>query len=110
MTAKNVYDLHRGLLGLYPLTTKFGDKTIKLFDVQQTSKPISRINAKNDVPGLVRFDWKSNVLIVTCKGESWISVKKVKITGYSPMNAMDFRNGFMQGKMKEKIFFHSNVI
>lgn len=51
MTAKNVYDLHRGLLGLYPLTTKFGDKTVKLFDVQQTSKPISGINAENDVPG-----------------------------------------------------------
>lgn len=51
MTAKNMYDLHRGLLGLYPLTTKFGDKTIKLFDVQQTLKPISVTNAENDVPG-----------------------------------------------------------
>lgn len=64
----------------------------------------------NNFPGLVRFDWKSNALIVTCKGESWISVKKVKITGHSPMTAMDFRNGFMQDKMKEKIFFHNNVI
>ncbi|XP_072764719.1 methionyl-tRNA formyltransferase, mitochondrial isoform X2 [Anoplolepis gracilipes] len=109
-TAKNVYDLHRGLLGLYPLTTKFGDKTIKLFDVQQTSRPISGTNAENDVPGLVRFDQKSSALIVTCKGPSWILVKKVTMTGHSPMNAMDFRNGFMQGKMKEKIFFQSNVI
>lgn len=110
MTAKNVYDLHRGLLGLYPLTTKFGDKTIKLFDVQQTSKPISGTNAENDVPGLVRFDRKSSALIVACKGPSWISIKRVIMAGHSPMSAMDFRNGFMQGKMKEKIFFQSNVI
>ncbi|KAM0731396.1 Methionyl-tRNA formyltransferase, mitochondrial [Formica fusca] len=110
MTAKNIYDLHRGLLGLYPLTTKFGDKTIKLFDVQQTSKPISGTNAENDVPGLVKFDRKSSALIVACKGPSWISIKRVIMAGHSPMSAMDFRNGFMQGKMKEKIFFQSNVI
>ncbi|KAL6420003.1 hypothetical protein ACFW04_011017 [Cataglyphis niger] len=105
MTAKNVYDLHRGLLGLYPLTTKFCDKTVKLFDVQQTYM----IDMKH-FPGLVRFDRKNSALIVACKGPSWISVKKIIMTGHSPMTAMDFRNGFMQGKMKEKIFFQSNVI
>lgn len=51
MTAKNVYDLHRGLLGLYPLTTKFHDTTIKLFDIQQASKPSSEINPEDDAPG-----------------------------------------------------------
>lgn len=57
------------------------------------------------LPGFVRFDRKSNVLIVTCKGPSWVSIKKVLMMGRSPMSAMDFRNGFMQGKIKKKIFF-----
>lgn len=52
MTAKNVYDLHRGLLGLHPLTTKFGDTAIKLFDVRQVSKPTDGTNPEDDdVPG-----------------------------------------------------------
>jgi len=49
MTAKNVYDLHRALLGLYPLKTKFDGMTIKLLNVRQTSKPRGGINM--DVPG-----------------------------------------------------------
>ncbi|XP_032670483.1 methionyl-tRNA formyltransferase, mitochondrial [Odontomachus brunneus] len=110
MTAKNVYDLHRGLLGLYPLTTKFGDTAIKLLDVQQVSKPTDRtIPEDDDVPGLVRFDKKSNSLIVTCKGPSWVSIKKLIVFGHSPMRAIDFRNGFMQDKMK-KLLFRSNII
>lgn len=64
----------------------------------------------NNFPGLVKFDRKSSTLIVACKGPSWISIKRVIMAGHSPMSAMDFRNGFMQGKMKEKIFFQSNVI
>lgn len=49
MTAKNVYDLHRALLGVYPLKTQFDDTSIKLLDVRQTSKPKNEKNA--DVPG-----------------------------------------------------------
>ncbi|KAH0947974.1 hypothetical protein HN011_006990 [Eciton burchellii] len=104
MMAKNVYDLHRGLLGLYPLTTTFNNKTIKLFDIRPASKSVTT-NSESEVPGLVRFDKKSKALIVTCKGPSWISIKKVVLAGHSPMNAVDFRNGFMQGKIKENIFF-----
>lgn len=68
------------------------------------------INVRNSLPGFVRFDKKSNALIVTCKGPSWVSIKKVIVSGRSPMSAMDFRNGFMQGKMKQKLFFRSNTI
>lgn len=51
MTAKNVYDLYRGLLGLYPLTTKFDDRTIKLLDIQQVTKPTNAMNPEDDTPG-----------------------------------------------------------
>lgn len=48
MTAKNVYDLHRALLGLYSLKTKFDGTIIKLLDVRQTTKVRSETT---DVPG-----------------------------------------------------------
>ncbi|EZA61911.1 Methionyl-tRNA formyltransferase, mitochondrial [Ooceraea biroi] len=104
MTARNVYDLHRGLLGLYPLTTRFKNKTIKLFDVRQAPEPARATNPESEVAGLVRFDRKNKVLIVTCKGPSWISIEKVVLAGHSAMDATDFRNGFMQGEMKENRF------
>jgi methionyl-tRNA formyltransferase len=50
MMAKNVYDLHRGLLGLYPLTTTFNNKTIKLFDIRPASKSVTT-NSESEVPG-----------------------------------------------------------
>lgn len=49
MTAKNVYDLHRALVGLYLLKTNFDGTGIKLLDVRQTSKSRDEKNA--DVPG-----------------------------------------------------------
>lgn len=50
MTAKNVYDLYRGLLGLYPLTTKFDDRTVRLLDIRQVTKSTSATNP-DDAPG-----------------------------------------------------------
>ncbi|XP_011166430.2 methionyl-tRNA formyltransferase, mitochondrial [Solenopsis invicta] len=107
MTAKNVYDLQRALVGLYPLKTKLDGMTIKLLDVRQTSKPGDGRDA--DVPGFARFDRKSSVLVVTCKGPSWISVKKVIVKGHIVMTALDFRNGFIRGRKKGWILFQNNV-
>ncbi|XP_070522001.1 methionyl-tRNA formyltransferase, mitochondrial isoform X2 [Cardiocondyla obscurior] len=107
MTANNVYDLHRALVGLYPLKTKFDGMGVKLLNVQQTSRPRDEKNA--DVPGVVRFNWKTNALVVTCKGPSWISVMKVSVEHYSVMSARDFANGFIRGKKKDWILFQSNV-
>ncbi|XP_036144521.1 methionyl-tRNA formyltransferase, mitochondrial isoform X2 [Monomorium pharaonis] len=107
MTAKNVYDLQRALVGVYPLKTKLDGVTIKLLDVRQTSKPEDGRNA--DVPGFARFDRKNNALVVTCKGPSWISVKKVIVKGHLVMSALDFRNGFIRGRKKDWILFQSNI-
>ncbi|XP_071646363.1 methionyl-tRNA formyltransferase, mitochondrial isoform X1 [Temnothorax longispinosus] len=108
MTAKNVYDLHRALLGSYSLKTKFDGTGIKLLDVRQTS--ISSTGVKNaDVPGFAKFDWKSKQLIVTCKGPSWISVTKVIVEKCSVMSAQAFANGFILGRKKDGILFQSNI-
>ncbi|XP_020294744.1 methionyl-tRNA formyltransferase, mitochondrial-like isoform X5 [Pseudomyrmex gracilis] len=107
MTAKNVYDLYRGLLGLYPLTTKFDDRTIKLLDIQQVTKPTNAMNPEDDTPGSVKFDKISKTLIVTCKGLSWVSINKIRIAGRPAMSAVDFQNGFMRNKMQKQIRFQS---
>ncbi|TGZ53431.1 Methionyl-tRNA formyltransferase, mitochondrial [Temnothorax longispinosus] len=120
MTAKNVYDLHRALLGSYSLKTKFDGTGIKLLDVRQTS--ISSTGVKNadvpdkmcvinvkPLPGFAKFDWKSKQLIVTCKGPSWISVTKVIVEKCSVMSAQAFANGFILGRKKDGILFQSNI-
>lgn len=50
MSAKNVYDLHRALLGLYPLTATFQDTKIKLRDVRNIGEPVAAI-LKVEAPG-----------------------------------------------------------
>ncbi|XP_011865966.1 PREDICTED: methionyl-tRNA formyltransferase, mitochondrial isoform X2 [Vollenhovia emeryi] len=94
MTAKNVYDLQRALLGRYPLKTKFDGTNIKLLDVRPTSKSVDEKNA--DVPGRVTFDRENKVLVVTCKGPSWISVSKVIVESHSAMSATSFANGYLR--------------
>lgn len=50
MSAKNIYDLHRALLGLYPLTTIFQDATIKLCDIKKIEESIPT-KLKEEMPG-----------------------------------------------------------
>ena len=103
MSAKNVYDLHRALLGLFPLTAKFQDTKIKLHDVKNIGEPIAAI-LKLEPPGVSVYDKKSEALIIKCKGESCISVKEVVFRGKC-MNAQDFYNGFIAGRNKTKTAF-----
>lgn len=57
----------------------------------------------------MRFDWKSNALVVTCKGPSWISVMKIIVEGRPVMSAWEFANGFIRGKKKDWILFQNNI-
>lgn len=132
MSAKRIYDLHRALLGLYPLTAFYQDLKIRLLDVQKI-EPISLgtlitklegempgkttilyfvlikvlfIDLKNFIfLGTVVYDKKKDALIVKCKDESFIAVKKVIIEGRRCISANDFRNGFMAAKRKKKECF-----
>ncbi|KZC06067.1 Methionyl-tRNA formyltransferase, mitochondrial [Dufourea novaeangliae] len=104
MSAKIVYNLHRALLGLYPLSTKFQDKTVKLHDITIAEESITR-KLDGEMPGTVIYDRISDALIIKCAGNSCISVKKLIIQGKSVMKARDFNNGFIAGKKESKIFF-----
>ncbi|KAK2586276.1 hypothetical protein KPH14_001531 [Odynerus spinipes] len=102
MSATHIYNLQRALTGLYPLTTKFQDITIKLLDVRKIQKSSHLSHIKPDIPGVVTFDKVNNVLIVKCKDDSWVSVAKVSMPGRRLMSAKDFNNGFISGQ-KEKV-------
>lgn len=51
MSATNVYNLHRALVGLYPLTTSFQNAKIKLFDVQKIESESIVTNLEGAEPG-----------------------------------------------------------
>nr|XP_034184417.1 methionyl-tRNA formyltransferase, mitochondrial isoform X1 [Osmia lignaria] len=108
MSAKRIYDLHRALLGLYPLTAFFQDLKIRLLDVKKieaTSLGTLITKLEGEMPGTVVYDKKKDALIVKCKDESFIAVKKVIIEGKRCISANDFRNGFIAAKRKKKECF-----
>ncbi|XP_076379067.1 methionyl-tRNA formyltransferase, mitochondrial [Megalopta genalis] len=106
MSARNIYNLHRALIGLYTLRTKFINKTVKLYDITITDKSIA-VKFIEEAPGMVTYDKVNNVLIIKCKREGCISVKNVGIEGKPVMSAHDFNNGFISGRNKTSILFSS---
>jgi len=105
MSAKNVYDLQRALTGLYPLTTRFQENTIKILGIKVCEEPPSLPNLPRDKPGSVIYDKKKKLLLVQCKGESWIIVNQIVVPGRRPMSAQDFRNGFIANQKEASILF-----
>ncbi|KAI4499950.1 hypothetical protein M0802_004820 [Mischocyttarus mexicanus] len=105
MSATDIYNLQRALVGLYPLTTKFRDMTIKLLDIRKIDKPGCLSHLESNISGIATFDKVNNVLIVKCKNDSWISVTQLRIPGHRLMNANDFNNGFIRGKKQKIIVF-----
>ncbi|XP_043251399.1 methionyl-tRNA formyltransferase, mitochondrial isoform X1 [Colletes gigas] len=103
MSASNVYNLYRALLGLYPLVTTFQNTTIKLHDIKKIEKPVPT-ELIEEMPGVVIYDKINSVLIIKCK-EDCVSVKKVVVRGKPAMSARDFNNGYIYGKNKTKEFF-----
>ncbi|XP_076656274.1 methionyl-tRNA formyltransferase, mitochondrial isoform X1 [Halictus rubicundus] len=104
MSATNIYNLHRALVGLYPLSTRLGNKTVKLYDVMITHKSIAKKFIEKP-PGMVTYDKVSNELIIKCKGAGCISVKRISVQGKSVMTAGDFNNGYIIGKNETYILF-----
>lgn len=44
-------------------------------------------------------------LVVSCQGNSWISIDKVGYPGRPPMMARDFHNGFLSKHNEKKKYF-----
>ncbi|KAG7211296.1 hypothetical protein KM043_010596 [Ampulex compressa] len=105
MTSKDIYNLHRALLGIYSLTTKFQERKAKLLNIEKVENPSEEIRARHGPPGTAVFDNNRKALIVKCKGETWIAVKNLVIEGHRPITASEFNCGYIANKKKKEIFF-----
>lgn len=54
MSAIDIYNLQRALVGLYSLTTKFRNTTIKLLDIKKIEKPNHLSHIEPNIPGKVK--------------------------------------------------------
>ncbi|XP_076221688.1 methionyl-tRNA formyltransferase, mitochondrial isoform X2 [Nomia melanderi] len=101
MSATNVYNLHRALLGLYPLSTRLIDTPVKLHDIKIAEKSIA-VKLKEEKPGVAMYDNVNNTLVIKCKGDDCISVKNIAVKGKSRISAQSFNNGYIKETMYTK--------
>lgn len=109
MSAKRIYDLHRALFGLYPLTTFLEDTKVKFLDIELIDPTLSSdliSKLEGEAPGTVIFDRERDILIVKCIDDSFIAVKKMSVENTRCKSATDFRNGFLAAKRKKKERFN----
>lgn len=100
MTAKEVYNLYRAIYGIYPLTTTFKDKSMKLFDAfLQDSDEIDR---SNKPVGTLEYSEERNAIRILCKDRRYIYFKSLRIVGKRQISALDFYNGYIKNVPVEK--------
>ncbi|XP_047984137.1 methionyl-tRNA formyltransferase, mitochondrial isoform X2 [Leguminivora glycinivorella] len=99
MTATEVYNLYRAIYGLYPLTTTFRNKQLKLFDAfldetvnNSVTKPV----------GSVEYCEKKNAIKILCKDKTYIYFRSLRIVGKKEITGLDFYNGYIKNMPIEK--------
>ncbi|XP_033214449.1 methionyl-tRNA formyltransferase, mitochondrial isoform X2 [Belonocnema kinseyi] len=93
---------------LYTKLARMGSKLLiktveKLPDVLCCGIPQSE---ESVTYGTVIYNKESDSLLVKCKENTWISIKKIRIPGKPQMPALDFRNGFMGGQKLKSCNFY----
>lgn len=99
MTAVEVYNLFRAIYSLYPLTTTFKNKQMKLFDafiqddkVDHSDKPV----------GTLEYSEEANAVRILCKDRRYIYFKSLRIVGKRQISALDFYNGYIKNVPVDK--------
>lgn len=92
MPAKNIYNLSRALLGLYPLFTKWNELTLKLYDVQLCNDHDFSFGRA----GSVHFNRSNQLIKVQCADGNWIGVKNIGVANKRTMSSSDFNNGYLK--------------
>ncbi|XP_059046129.1 methionyl-tRNA formyltransferase, mitochondrial isoform X2 [Achroia grisella] len=99
MDALQVYNLYRAIYGLYPLTTKFRDKQMKLFNAFIYDNYV----ADPSVPvGTLEFCQKSEAVKILCRDRKYIHFKSLRIVGKREISALDFYNGYIKNVSEDK--------
>ncbi|XP_061710613.1 methionyl-tRNA formyltransferase, mitochondrial [Cydia pomonella] len=100
MTATEVYNLYRAIYGLYPLTTTFRNKQLKLFDAFLDETVDSCSVSKPE--GSLEYCEKKNAIRVLCKDKTYIYFRSLRIVGKKEITALDFYNGYIKNMPLEK--------
>ncbi|XP_041971339.1 methionyl-tRNA formyltransferase, mitochondrial [Aricia agestis] len=99
MTAKEVYNLYRAVYGLYPLSTKFRDKNMKLFKAFLLKT--EEVDTSQEV-GAIQYCSKTNAVRILCKDRRYIYFKSLRIVGKREISALDFYNGYIKNVSLDK--------
>nr|XP_032512607.1 methionyl-tRNA formyltransferase, mitochondrial isoform X2 [Danaus plexippus plexippus] len=92
MSAKEVYNLYRAIYGLYPLTTMFKDKQVKLFNAFLVNNDLY-----SDKPiGTLEYCESTKSIRILCKDKKFINFKSLRIVGRKEISAVDFYNGYIK--------------
>ncbi|XP_045766100.1 methionyl-tRNA formyltransferase, mitochondrial [Maniola jurtina] len=104
-SAKEVYNLYRAIYGLYPLTTKFRDKQMKLFDAFLVETD-PEFNEKS--VGTLEYCENTKAIRILCKDKRFIYFKSLRIVGKREISALDFYNGYIRNITLDKRKFVIN--
>ncbi|CAG4919360.1 unnamed protein product [Colias eurytheme] len=94
MTATQVYNLYRAIYGLYPLTTTFRDKPMKLFNAFLV--PDENIERNSQPIGSLEYCTQNDALKILCMDRKYIYFKSLRILGKREITALDFYNGYIK--------------
>ncbi|GLG93019.1 Uncharacterized protein GBIM_00527 [Gryllus bimaculatus] len=109
MSALQIYNLWRALVGIHPLISKWHGITIKIFSVELHQSDIAMESVDqflNSVqPGYVYYHRPSKLLRVKCSDGNWISVANIGLPAKKPMSCKDFYNGYISKvQLKDRYF------
>lgn len=98
MSSRDVYNLYRAIYGLYPLTTKFKDKQMKLFNafLVENDKECS-----NKLIGSLEYCHENQAIKILCKDKKYIYFKTLRIIGKREISALDFYNGYIKSMLSD---------
>lgn len=99
MTATEVYNLYRAIYGLFPLTTTFQHKQMKLYDAFICNS--EEIERRNKPIGSLEYCEKTKSIRILCKDLRYIYFRSLRIVGKRQISALDFYNGYIRNVPSE---------
>lgn len=92
MSSREVYNLYRALVSLYPLTTAWNGVTVKLHELDLCEKTDC---CKMTSPGSFSYNKAAKKLRIKCADGCCILADKISIKGKT-MSAQSFRSGYLK--------------
>lgn len=102
MTSQEVFNLGRAVDGLNPLHTTWGESTVKLTNIKLYN---SETLCSDKSAGYAEYDKQLKVLKILCSDLKFVTVENLGILGKRVMSAQDFKNGYMNTKSLNRMYF-----